>query len=295
MMNCAICGRPLRLYRKENYDASLLDSFAYASRKIPEYMHFALYECKDCRALFASCPIEDKEIFSNYRTADYDSGTEANDASNTYFRYLKKHLPYPPTNALDIGTGNGSYLALLKHQGGVSEVAGVEPSQAPILQAAEDIRGNIINDVFRKELFHEESFDMVSLFQTIEHIPDSLKLLHDIQSIMKNGGCFYLVCHDYRSLVNRVLGAKSPIYDIEHLQIFSKKSVRRLLEKTGFQNIRVFSIRNRYPLSYWIKLFPFPKELKRKLLRWATRSKLGRIYFAINVGNIGAICRKQSR
>lgn len=40
----------------------------------------------------------------------------------------------------------------------------------------------------------------------------------------KEGSIAYLVCYDYRSFVNKILGMKSPIYDIEHLQLFSKKA-----------------------------------------------------------------------
>ena len=289
---CAICGRPLRLYKKENYDLNSLNDYAFASRKIPELMHYRLDECVSCHALFSYCPMEVQEIFNKYKEADYDSGQEANNASATYFAYLKKYLPdYPRGKALDIGTGNGSYLSLLRG-GGVREVIGVEPSVAPIEAADNDIRDHIINDVFRKELFDEGAFDMVSLFQTIEHIPDIMGTINDIRSITKKGGYFYVVCHDYRSLVNRVLGMKSPIYDIEHLQILSKKSLRRILEKAGFGDIKIFTIWNKYPLHYWIKLFPIGKGIKEKVLRSLNNSWLGRLNIAINVGNIGALARK---
>lgn len=65
---------------------------------------------------------------------------------------------------------------------------------------------------------------MVSMFQTVEHIPEPFDSIKEIRRILKDGGYFYVVCHDYCSLINQFLGMKSPIYDIEHLQIFSKKA-----------------------------------------------------------------------
>ena len=56
-----------------------------------------------------------------------------------------------------------------------------------------------------------------------------------------------IVCHDWRSRVNRALGRRSPIYDIEHVQLFSATSARELLERSGLADVRVRGIRNRYP------------------------------------------------
>ena len=291
METCIICGRKLKLFREEKINRSSLDAYAYSSRKIPEYMHYALYECENCRVLYSDCTVEKQEIFRNYKEADYDSGDEANNASRTYYKYLCKYLPnYRVGRALDIGTGNGGYLGILMRKG--ADVVGVEPSDAPIRQAEPAIRDKIINDVFKKGMFEAESFDMISLFQTIEHIPDTKSTLSEIFSLLKQEGYFYLVCHDYRSLINRILGEKSPIYDIEHLQIFSKRSICRILKKTGYREIKVFTIWNKYPVKYWVRLFPLKKSIKARLLNFLEHAAIGRVCIPVNAGNIGIIAKK---
>ena len=82
----------------------------------------------------------------------------------------------------------------------------------------------------------------------------------DLFKLLNKSGVLFIVCHSYNSIVNRILGMKSPIYDIEHLQIFSKKGIKKLFELSGFKNITIFTIFNSYPISYWTKLFPFPKK-----------------------------------
>lgn len=289
--SCIICGRKLKLFRKEKINRSNLDAYTYSSRKTPEYMHYALYECKDCHALYSDCTVEKQEIFRNYKEAEYNSGNEANNASRTYYKYLCKYLPnYHANRALDIGTGNGSYLGILMRKG--IDVVGIEPSDAPIRQAEPEIRNKIINDVFKKGLFEAESFDIISLFQTVEHIPDTENTLREIFTLLSRGGYFYLVCHDYRSLINRILGEKSPIYDIEHLQIFSKKSICRILKKIGYREIKIFTIWNRYPIKYWVRLFPFKKSLKDRILSYLEHAAIGRVCIPVNVGNIGIIAKK---
>ncbi len=176
--------------------------------------------------------------------------------------------------------------------GGVEDVMGIEPSIAPIENADELIKPYIINDVFRKEILSEKKFDMVSLFQTIEHIPNTEAMLEDVYDILNENGYFYLVCHDYKSFVNKFLGTRSPIYDIEHLQLFSKRSIYRILQKKGFRNIRIFTLWNEYPIKYWVKLFPFNSSVKKKLIQKLSVTNFGKLRLAINVGNIGAIASK---
>ncbi len=237
---CFICGKRIDIYKKSNYSPKEMSSYSFSSRKIPEYMHWDLYECKNCHILYAKCPMEKESIFKEYEQADYDSTKEACYASETYYKYLLKKAPdFQKEDALDIGTGNGSYLLMLK-EGGVKNVVGVEPSRSPIEAADTRVKSTIINAPFSAELFENESFDMISLFQTIEHIPNTKSTIRDIKKILKPSGLFYVVCHDYLSPVNRILGFRSPIYDIEHLQIFSKKSIYRLMKKAGFTNIKVF-------------------------------------------------------
>lgn len=289
---CFLCGKELQLFKQENYDRQELGDYAFASRKIPEYMHWALYECRECRVLYSACPIKKNEIYEKYGNASYDSNNEANDASRTYMEYLKRYLPgFPQGRALDIGTGNGSYLKELK-AGGVETVTGVEPSIAPIRAADREIATCIVNGVFSESLFEPESFDMVSMFQTIEHIPDTKKTLREIYNVIAPGGYVYIVCHDYTSIVNRMMGTRSPIYDIEHLQIFSRKSIRLALEQAGFENAVVFTLKNRYPVRYWVRLFPFEQNFKKRLFAILEKSKLGNTYIAINVGNVGIIAQK---
>ena len=233
------------------------------------------------------------ELSARYACAAFDSQEEAGAASQTYFSYLQKYFPdFPKGRALDIGTGEGSYLRCLR-QAGVKEVVGVEPSAAPIQAADDNIRDAIRQEMFHAGRFEASSFDMISCFQTVEHIPDSVALVRDIHTLLKDGGVVYMVCHDYRSIVNRLLGTRSPIYDIEHLQIFSSRSIYKLLADNGFKDVWVFTLRNVYPLKYWVRLFPMPMRWKRRLLPWLESAAVGQSKIGINVGNVGVIARKK--
>ena len=94
------------------------------------------------------------------------------------------------------------------------------------------------------------------------------------------------VSHDYRSLVNRMLGKRSPIIDIEHMQLFSERSVRHIFTSTGYSDISVNAFVNRYALRYWIRLAPLPRTVKSVLSSSMAHTELGKIKIGLNVGNI---------
>ena len=97
------------------------------------------------------------------------------------------------------------------------------------------------------------------------------------------------VCHDRRALSARALGRKSPIFDIEHLQLFSPRSLRYLLEHTGYVRVEVKPIFNRYPLRYWTKLFPLPAPIKKPLLGAFGSTRLGSVPVSLPAGNLVAV------
>ena len=154
-----------------------------------------------------------------YREAGFDSRQEARHASRTYARFLPRIIPKLPdrSGAVDIGTGDGAFLSELI-AAGFENVAGIEPSTAPIEAAEPSIRPLIRHDIFREDSFAPGSLSLITCFQTIEHLSDPL-LFCKAAAAVKPGGGLFLIGHNRRSFSAKVLGPKSPIFDIEHLQL----------------------------------------------------------------------------
>ena len=102
----------------------------------------------------------------------------------------------------------------------------------------------------------------------------------------------FLIGHNRRAASARLLGRKSPIFDIEHLQLFSEKTIRALLQQSGFSDIQVMPVWNRYPIHYWMKLAPLPETLKSALIRVTKQGPLVMIACSLPAGNIAAVARK---
>jgi SAM-dependent methyltransferase len=286
---CPICGSrdDGELFAEPSFDPAALDEHAFASRKRPERMRLRLVRCPDCDLAYASPLPSATALADAYEEAAFDSGEEARYAARTYADSLSDLLPLLPdrVGALDVGTGEGAFLAELLRLG-FSAVGGVEPSSAPIAEAAPEIAPLIVHDVFRPGLREPGSLSLVTCFQTIEHVPDPASFVAGAAELLKPGGVLAIVCHNRRAPINRALGTRSPIMDIEHMQLFSPRSITELLRRFGLTSVGYEPIRNRYPIRYWARLAPLPERLSAGVSAGLERSGLGGRPLTVPVGNL---------
>lgn len=287
---CPLCQTSSEiLFADARIDAAQLDQFAYASRKRPEYMHLRLLLCKDCDLIYAS-PVPDlTELHSAYTTAAFDSQIESLYAARTYSSVVQRFLEQLPDRigSLDIGAGDGAFCRELLSLG-FTNVTGLEPSSAPIAAATPEIRNCLRQDMFQPGMFSEQLFSLITCFQTIEHVSEPAELCREAVRLLKPEGALCLVAHNRKAISCKLLGRKSPIFDVEHLQLFSPASLQSLLEKSGLRSVVVRPLYNCYPLAYWTRLFPFPARVKDCLLWTLKTSRLGRIPVSLPAGNLVA-------
>ena len=226
---------------------------------------------------------------NSYNEAEFVSTNDSVYAARTYFEELQHLDLLKSGKLLDIGCSDGAFISIVQSQS-IMVVIGIEPSIHAINNSDRSVRDNIQHTTL--EAFHTvNGFNLVTCFQTIEHVNDLNGLVVKSKELLLSHGHLVLVCHDRLSLANRVLGQRSPIFDIEHLQILNKKSIQILLQMNGFVDVNVKSISNKYPISYWLLLAPIPKFLKTLIdgkrnkwfLSWGVR---------IRVGNLLAVGRK---
>jgi len=286
---CPICGAGTdqsEPFLSDSRDERLLSASSFASRKVPEYMSHAMVRCRVCDLAYVDRPPSVDELAANYHSADYDSAEEAEDAADAYACAITPVLSKLRSHdaALEIGTGTGAFLDRLS-QAGFRELVGIEPSTAAIDAAPAHRRTWIREGIFEGSDFPPESFDLICCFMTLEHVQDPGALVAAAHRLLRPGGVFVGVTHNRRAWLNKLLGRRSPIVDVEHMQLFSPRSSANLLTLNGYSDVGGASFRNRYRPSYWLRLVPMSRPLKDRLTTTLRGSWLDARRIPLNVGN----------
>ena len=134
---------------------------------------------------------------------------------------------------LDIGCAYGFTLEVARERGW--RVQGVEPAPAVGARVAERLGVPVARDLATAAL-PEATFDAVTLWDVVEHLPDPRATLTEVRRILRPGGLCSLVTPDVGSLAARVLGSRweEKLKMPEHIFFFDRLSLTRLLRATGF-------------------------------------------------------------
>jgi len=166
---------------------------------------------------------------------------------------------------LDVGCGYGVFLNLAKNQGW--EVFGVELSIDACQFAQNNLGLNVFCGDLKDAAFPKDHFDIVTLWNVLEHMTNPLEQLLEIKRILRNNSLLFIRLPNFlfqekarrigESFDRLFLGCTnlSRKISVSHLYAFTPLSISNLLESTGFST---FSVRNAPPAKgdpY--KAFPF--------------------------------------
>lgn len=166
-------------------------------------------------------------------------------------RQIKKYLvDFKPDHSrfLDIGCGLG-YLLDVAHDERF-QVSGVEFNQV----AAARLRSKYVFPVHSGDVldFQDEPFDVVTMMDVIEHLLDPIKSLNHIKGLVKPGGLLVLTTMDCDGFVSKMLGTR--IEDFrrvrEHVFFFTRPVIQDMLEKNGFEVIKIKSHGHHFRLGF---------------------------------------------
>jgi 2-polyprenyl-3-methyl-5-hydroxy-6-metoxy-1,4-benzoquinol methylase len=159
---------------------------------------------------------------------------------------MMRHLPRAKPNniLLDIGCGNGDFLARAKDCGWDVEGVEVDPKAAEVARARGlDVYVGSVDVV--RDLY--ERFDGITLCNVIEHVHDPVALLGECYKLLKPGGWIWIETPNIESLGNKRFGENwRGLEPPRHLVIFNRSSLQRLLQVAGFQAIVDMPYRQQY-------------------------------------------------
>ena len=206
---------------------------------------------------------------------------------NNQANIVKKHIALANVKALDIGCGGGLFLSLLKQAG--AEVIGIELSDsraqyAKAKHSLEIYKYPIENEFWQKG--YANHFDVVTLWDVIEHVNYPFETLQCAAQMLKPGGlllidtpCRNSFYHQFGALTYRLTGGKYPTFLnamysshlFGHKQIFSTGEMKDLFELVGLEVIDLHKFHElSFPYEFYLKKL-FKSEAIVRLLLPAVR------------------------
>jgi len=265
----------------------LCNSFNWKALSLKDL--FQIFKCKDCGLIFAyPIPDEDKVLESYSKGKSLESSIVEKQRENGERNFpewkIKESMffyrgitEYKRTgNILDIGCLWGLFLSIAKKKGW--DCYGVEPFTEAADYAREKFGLNIFQGDIKKAHYPNNYFDVITMFDVIEHSVNPANILAETHRILKNDG---LLCVGTPNL-NGIYTTSQNIYGKLrfnkltpnylnppfHFYGFNKKNIKKLLNKAGFEVIEIktfssFIMNNLIPPSK--NIFSF-KLLLRKCI-----------------------------
>jgi SAM-dependent methyltransferase len=214
--------------------------------------HGRVLRCTSCGLAYRSLRPNNSQLSSLYRGAD-DSAYEA-EMSNRLLtatrhkRIVEKYFR-SPGSLLDVGCASGAFLLLMQQAGW--RVAGVEPSETQFGRATEALgdKANLYHCVLQ-EASLQGGFDLITLWDVLEHVTHPCEFLSTAAALLKQGGCLILNVPRIDSAAARLLGSRWPVLLAEHLNYFTVPSLRLCGEVAGLKMIDIGQRPAAFSLSY---------------------------------------------
>jgi SAM-dependent methyltransferase len=269
-----------------NVDETSFSTEIFSARRLPDRRHYQWVRCKEC-TLLRSDPVLDVDLEKLYVESTFDYSTEVDGLKKTYFNLVKKALAGKnfKKSIFEVGGGNGFFLEAAK-DGGFANVAGVEPSTEAIAAARSDIKPHMIASMMKADVIASNSFEVGTMFHTLDHLTDPVSTLNDCMNALQSGGVFIVAIHNERSWSARLMGERSPIIDVEHTHLYTRKSGEALFKKIGFIDVRSGAYNNHYSLAYILHLIPISRTFRKRVLESSVGTLLGKIKVVVPLGNM---------
>ena len=206
-----------------------------------------LVRCRECGLVYINPRHikEEEKKFYTFRCYESENIRIWRDAKIKLFeKALEKIKVYKDRGKLlDIGCGMGYFLKIAQQKGW--QTFGVELSKKAGSFAKEKLGLNIFQGEVIEAGFESGSFDVITLWNVLDHLHDPVRELIEIGRILKRGGLIYLrlpnisfslmIYRLYKILKMRRLKD----YSVFHLYGFSAKTIKLMLEKTNFDVIEL--------------------------------------------------------
>jgi SAM-dependent methyltransferase len=241
---------------------------------------FRMVRCLHC-GLYYLNPRPDQKEIHRYYPHDYLAFQKSIEEETAFLkrmdrrygiykrcRSVTKVLP-GPGKILDIGCATGLFLSGMQDRGW--ECLGIELNEQAATYARERMGLDIITGNFLEADLPDHYFDVISLWDVLEHLPDPLPVLEKISKIIRPGGLLVLNLPNPESWEAKRFGPLWIGWDLpRHLNLFPLPLLTSLLRTHGFGRPQVKSLTG----NFFVFKFSLGLLLNEKISQRPAASKI---------------------
>lgn len=253
---------------------------------------YNLVKCGSCDLIFVSpMPEETVAIYGEKYFAsgevhgyvDYDRDKEPmRDTFHIYLDHIERALGRKG-KMLDVGAATGYFMDIAKTRGW--EVEGVEISEhAASIGRLKGLR--IHTGILENIALSANSFDVITLFDVLEHLREPRKTLLKAKNLLKNNGIIVVNTPDAGSFWAKIFQSRwHHVLPPEHLVLFSPQNFSQLLVTLEMAPVVSLKIGKRFTIPYIFQILSNWQGLSLwgKLARTTNRGILSKFKIPINL------------
>lgn len=213
---------------------------------------FQLVGCKNCGLVFTNPRPEEKELGRYYESDDYISHSNTSKGIvNSLYQWVRKRTLAQKLKLvnslsskgklLDVGCGTGEFLNTCKNDGW--QTIGIEPSSVARQYGIDNYKLDVRDESELTKL-EPGSFDIITLWHVLEHVPHLQQRAAELKSLIRPGGVLIIAVPNRLSHDAEYYQQYWAAYDVpRHLYHFSAEDIRFLFAGHGFQMLKVLPMR----------------------------------------------------
>lgn len=210
-------------------------------------------------------------------------------------RRLQRHMR--TGKLLDVGCATGFFLDEARRAGW--STAGLDVSGYAVQYARQQFGLDVKCGMLESVALPPESFDLVTMWDVIEHVADPARTIHLAGRLLREDGVITLATPDVDSVPARLAGSGWVGYKLsgEHVTFFSKRTLSQMLEDAGFTVLQTGHIGKHVPLALFRDRLGMYFPLMARLLKVAEDlSSLSTLSLYVNPFDIIQVtARKRAR
>ena len=259
--------------------------------KFTEKFGFAIYKCSQCLHLFTN-------PFPSKAALDYYYNSEFKDFENEFFlESFENRIPIfnsriklieslsAGRNVLDVGSAVGIFIAANKKMDGILNIVACDVNSS----ACEYLKAKYKHlEVINKNVMELESanFDVVTLWDTFEHIPDPIGLLEAVKRQLRPNGYFVFSTPNTNSFEWDVMrDSHVQLLPPGHVNLYNSKNIVTILQRNGYIVEDIKTMNPLLDLTY-IKNVLDSSKFDDSLLGRAATKLMEIIFFEENLSGI---------